>query len=78
MSSLLTAMQIGPVAKRPESRRPGVLIALSSGESELYAAFKAAAETLGLMSMLKDLHWEMDGKIYGDASAALSLFHRPM
>ena len=46
------------------------LVALSSGESELYAALKAAAETLGLLSMLKDLHWNMEGKVYGFASAA--------
>ena len=31
------------------------LIALSSGESEFYAALKAWAETLGLLSMLKDM-----------------------
>ena len=49
---------------------------MSSGESELYAALKAAAETLGVMSMLKDLHWEMEGKIYGDASAALGIINR--
>ena len=52
------------------------LVALSSGESELYASLKAAAETLGLMSMLKDLHWEMEGKVYGDASAALGIINR--
>ena len=52
------------------------LVALSSGESELYAALKSAAETLGLMSMLKDLNWVMEGKVYGDASAALGIIHR--
>ena len=52
------------------------LVALSPGESELYVALKAAAETLGVMSMLKDMRWEMEGKVYGDASAALGIFNR--
>ena len=52
------------------------LVALSSGESEQYAALKAAAETLGLMSMLKDLQWRMEGKVYGDASAASGIINR--
>ena len=52
------------------------LVALSSGESELYASLKAAAETLGLMSMLKDSNWKMAGQVYGDASAALGIIHR--
>ena len=52
------------------------LVALSSGESALYAALKSAAETLGLMSMLKDLNWTMQGKVYGDACAALGIIHR--
>ena len=52
------------------------LVALSSGESELYAALKSVAETPGLMSMLKDLNWTTEGKVYGDASAALGIIHR--
>ena len=52
------------------------LVAPSSGESELYAVLKAAAETLGLMSMLKDLNWKMTGQVYGDASAALGIINR--
>ena len=52
------------------------LIALSSGESELYAALKSAAETLGVMSMLKDLNWNMTGRVYGDASALLGIIKR--
>ena len=52
------------------------LVALSSGESELYAALKAAAETLGIMSVLKDLNWQMEGRVYGDASAALGIINR--
>ena len=40
-------------------------IALSSGEFELYAALKVAAETLGLISMAKDFGWELQGEVYG-------------
>ena len=50
------------------------LVALSSGESELYASLKAAAETLGVISMAKDSGWEL--QVYGDASAALGIIHR--
>ena len=53
-----------------------VLIALSSGESELYASPKVAAETLGILSMLKDLRWKMHGEVYGDANAALGIINR--
>ena len=52
------------------------LVALSSGESELYATLKAAAEALGMMSMLKDLGWHVAGEVWGDASAALGIIHR--
>ena len=51
-------------------------MALSSGESELYATLKAAAETLGMMSMMKDLGWQVAGEIWGDASAALGIIQR--
>ena len=52
------------------------LIALSSGESELYSALKAAAETLGMLSMAKDFAWKMKGELWGDASAALGIINR--
>ena len=52
------------------------LVALSSGESELYAALKAAAEGLGTMSVLSDLGWFMKGEVWGDASAALGIINR--
>lgn len=51
------------------------LVAPSSGESELYAALKFAPQMLGFMSMLKDLSWIMEGKVYGGASAALGIIH---
>ena len=52
------------------------LIALSSGESEFYAALKASAEALGMLAMLKDFGWHMQGEVYGDASAALGIINR--
>ena len=52
------------------------LIALSSGESELYAALKAAAETLGILALFNDLGWQLRGEVWGDASAALGIINR--
>ena len=52
------------------------LVALSSGESEFYAALKASAEGLGLISMMKDFGWDATGQVLGDASAALGIIHR--
>ena len=51
-------------------------IALSSGESELYAMIKASAESLGMLSMLKDFGWHVSGEIWGDASAAIGIVNR--
>ena len=52
------------------------LIALSSGESGFYASLKAAAETLGILSMVKDFSWNLRGEVWGDASAALGIINR--
>ena len=52
------------------------LIALSSGESELYATLKAAAETLGIVSMLNDYGVRVTAEVWGDAQAALGIIHR--
>ena len=52
------------------------LIALSSGESELYAMIKASAESLGMLSMLKDFGLHVSGEIWGDASAAIGMINR--
>ena len=51
-------------------------MALSSGELVIYATLKAAAETSGLMPMLKDLNWKVAGQVYGDASAAVGTIDR--
>ena len=52
------------------------LIALSSGESKLYAALKASAEALGLVALLQDLGHSARGEVWGDASAALGIIDR--
>ena len=52
------------------------LIALSSGESELYAALKASTEALGMVALLKGLGYEVKGEIWGDAYAALGIINR--
>ena len=51
-------------------------MALSSGESELYATLKAAAETLGVIAMYQDFGLSMAGEIWGDARAALGIINR--
>ena len=52
------------------------LVALSSGESELYATLKAASEGLGLLSVAKDLGIWLSGEVWADASAALGIIKR--
>ena len=48
-------------------------IALSSGESELYSTFKAAAETFGLIAMLKDFGWSLN---WSDANVAIGIINK--
>ena len=43
------------------------LLALSPGESEFYAALKASAEGLGMMSLLKDFDYAVTGEVWGYA-----------
>ena len=52
------------------------LTALSSGESEFYAALKSSAEGLGMLAMLKDYGFVTRGQVFGDASAALGIINR--
>ena len=52
------------------------LIALSSGEAELYGLVKAAPEGLGLQSLLADLGFEVTVTVKADASAALGIVGR--
>ena len=52
------------------------MIALSSAESEFYALVKASAETLGLMSILKEWDFPTEtGQMWGDASAPLRIIN---
>ena len=52
------------------------LIALSSGEAELYAIVKATSEGMGIASIFRDLGTTMAVHVMGDASAALGIVRR--
>ena len=52
------------------------IIALSSGEAELYGAVKAATEGIGIQSLLLDLGISVSGQVLADASAALGIIAR--
>ena len=52
------------------------MVALSSGEAELYSITKAASQALGIMSLGADLGIEPRGKIHSDANAALGIIQR--
>ena len=51
-------------------------IALSSGEAELYALTKCAAQVLGIMAILKDFGMVVDARLWTDSTAALGMVHR--
>ena len=51
-------------------------IAMSSGEAELYALVRGAAQTKGLMAMAGDMGFELQGKIYTDSTAAIGMSFR--
>ena len=50
-----------------------VTVALSSGEAELVASVKAAAEGLGIRALARDLGWDFPLTIHTDSSAAKSI-----
>ena len=52
------------------------VVALSSGEAELYALTKGAAHTLGVLSLAMDFGMCLDARIYSDASAAIGMVNR--
>ena len=52
------------------------VIALSSGEAELYAQIKGAAQTLGMISMAADFGESLKGIVYSDSVAALGICTR--
>ena len=51
-------------------------IALSSGEAEYYAMVKAAAEGLGIQTLMRDLGWEVVIRIWVDSTAAKAVASR--
>ncbi len=52
------------------------VVALSSGEAELYSLTKGAAQALGLMALARDLGISIGGRVHTDASAALGIVQR--
>ena len=64
----------GHLIKSWSSTQP--VIALSSGEAELYALVKGASQATGLMSMLFDYGLELGARVCIDSSAALGIAHR--
>lgn len=52
------------------------LIVLCPGGSEFYVALKASAEALGLVALLQDFGYNVNGEIWGDAGAALGVVNR--
>ncbi len=52
------------------------LICIKHRGSELYAALRASAGGPGILSILKDLAWDMRGEVLGDASAAFGIINR--
>ncbi len=49
---------------------------MSSGEAELYALTKGAANSLGLASLAADFGLDLNIRIHTDASAAIGMVHR--
>ena len=52
------------------------VVALSSAEAELYGAVKATSESMGIVSLFRDLGIEMSAGVFTDASATLSMIMR--
>ena len=52
------------------------VVAMSSGEAELYALTKGAAQCLGAISLGRDLGVNFNGKIHSDATAAIGIIQR--
>ena len=52
------------------------VVALSSGEAELYALVKGASQAVGIMSMMMDYGIKAEGIVHTDATAAIGIAHR--
>ena len=64
----------GGVAKTLSSMQ--AMVAQSSGEAEYYAMVRAAAEALGVQSVMRDMGWEATIRLWVDSSAAKSMASR--
>ena len=51
-------------------------MALSFGEAEFCSAVKAAAELIGIKSMMRDMGWDADIKLHVDATVAQAMANR--
>ena len=51
-------------------------VALSSGEAELYALVKGAAQSLGMISLGADMGYDLEATVYSDSSAAIGISQR--
>ena len=51
-------------------------VAQSSGEAEYYAMVRAAAEGIGMQSIMKEMGWDAEIRIRADSSAAKSIASR--
>ena len=51
------------------------VVAMSSGEAELYALTKGAANTMGMMSLASDFGQNLHGHVASDASAEIGRAH---
>ena len=52
------------------------VMALSSGEAELYGMLKGATQTKGLISMMADFGEKVVATVCSDASGAIGVAHR--
>ena len=52
------------------------VVALSSGEAELYGIVKGAAESLGFQSIARDMGVKLNVEVYSDSSAARGMVRR--
>ena len=64
----------GHLIKSWSSTQP--VIALSSGEAELYALVKAASQAKGLCSLMADFGFETQISVHTDSTAAIGIVHR--
>ena len=64
----------GHLIKSWSSTQP--VIALSSGEAELYALVKAASHAKGLCSLIADFGFETKISVHTDSTAAIGIAHR--